>query len=37
MSLRLDAPFWGLLIACALAGTCAALISVAARAAGMMG
>jgi len=37
MALRFDAPFWGVLIACALAGTCLVLIGVAARAAGIMG
>jgi hypothetical protein len=37
MALRFDAPFWGLLIACALAGACVALLGVAARAAGIGG
>ena len=37
MSLRFDAPFWGILIACALAGACLTLIGVAARAAGIVG
>ena len=37
MALRFDAPFWGVLIACALAGACVALIGVAAHAAGMGG
>ena len=37
MALRFDAPFWGLMIAFALAGACLTLIGVAARAAGIMG
>lgn len=37
MALRLDGPFWGVLIAFALAGACVALFGMAARAAGMIG
>jgi len=37
MTLRLDGPFWGVVIAFALAGACVALFGVAARAAGIIG
>jgi hypothetical protein len=37
MALRLDAPFWIILVAFTLVTTCVALITVAARAAGMVG
>ena len=37
MGLRLDAQFWGIVVAFTIASTCATLFVIAARAAGMLG
>ncbi len=37
ISMRLDAPFWATLVACALATSCVVMLTIAARAAGIVG